>query len=402
MRRLADKKKAIEKAKALGEVAERFKAFRPAREVLKVVRAVPTRFVQFDHATRVGGMPIERYSLVHGPSNQGKSLHTLGLVDSFLAADHFALYLDAERTTPITWAAELMGEERANHPRFFADRPETYEKTIDRVREFLNIVADLRAKGKVAPQTSAIVVCDSLRKLVPEGIMKEIIKHAKEDVGDGRPGARGGKKSSPGRDRAGQIKAKMNAAWCDELVPLLEHAQACFVAIAREMKDPNADQFAQRYGTDYLIGGGGTIYYDASLVIRIERASWVGEEEGEGEKKTKKIYGERHRVTIRKTKIAGKDGKVVTSYFHSSNGTLIAPGFDRARDVVELGRRFGVVGSKARGWLNWGSRRWQGEHAAVRKLSADAGMLAELEAEVRSKFEVNKPTEVDEQTGEVE
>jgi RecA/RadA recombinase len=374
---------------ALEAVAARFKGFRPAREVLKVVRAVPTRFVQFDHATRVGGLPIERFMLLHGKSNEGKSLMALGLVDSFVERGHVALYIDAERTTPITWARDLLGA-NADAPTFFAEKPETYEKTIGRVREFLNVLAEEKAKGKLPPETSALVVVDSLRKLVPADLMKEIIRADREDHEGG---------ITAGRDRRGQLQAKMNAAWMDELVPLLDHAGAAFVAIAREMVDPEADVWAKRRGDDYKVGGGGAIYYDASLSMRVERASWVTH--GEGREAV--VYGERHRVTIKKTKVAGKDGKVVVCHFHSSNGKLVAPGFDRARDVVDLGAELGVV--KVGSTTRWGDKRSEcvrgGAHAAVRALSGDPAALAALEAKVRERFPHKPPVEHDPVTGEV-
>ena len=389
-RRVADASSPA-KESPLAAVASRFKSFRPAREVLKVVRAVPTRFVQFDHATRVGGLPIERFMLIHGPSNEGKSLAVLGLCDSFLARDHFALYVDAERTTPITWARGLMGA-NADHPGFFAIRPDTYEATIGQVREFLNLVADLKAKGKVPAETSALVVVDSLRKLVPQDLMKEILQAAAEEK-------RG--KITAGKDRGAQIKAKMNAAWMDELVPLLEHAGAGFVAIAREMVDPDADIWAKKYGTDYKVGGGGAIYYDASLSMRIERAAWVVDKKDDGKPK---VLGERHRITIKKTKVAGKDDKASVAYFHSSNGMLVPEGFDRARDVLELAKRFGIV--KLTGsTYTWGSKRTgvlgRGEHQAVKKLTNDAGTLNALETEVREHFADQAPVEHDPVTGEV-
>jgi RecA/RadA recombinase len=384
-------KEAQEARKARGElaaVAERFKAFRPAREVMKVVRAVPTRFVQFDHATRVGGMPIERFMLLHGPSNEGKSLLSLGLVESFLARGHLALYVDAERTTPITWVRELMGN-LANLDTFFADKPDTYEETIKRVREFLRGMIDLKAKGDMDPKTSAIIVIDSLRKLVPEDLMKAVLKQAKDDL-KGKDG-----RVKIGRDRGGQIKAKMNAAWVDELTPMIDKAGVAFVAIAREMVDPDASPFAKKFASNYLVGGGGAIFFEAALSIRTTRAAYVRERDrkaGEEDLDRGKTYGEKHCVTLKKTKVAGKEAPVTICHFHSSNGVFIPPGFDRARDVVDLGKKLGVI--KGDGWLHWGKHRWQGMHAAVRKLTGEPGTLAALESEVREAFPHKAPLQV--------
>ncbi len=278
-----------------------------------------------------------------------------------------------------------MGE-RAKHPRFYASRPESYEQTIADVRNFLNALADSKKAGDLAPDTSALIVVDSLRKLVPKDLMKEILEAGAE-----------GADIKGGRDRSAQLKAKMNAAWMDELIPLLENAGAGFIAIAREMQDPDADMWAKKFGNDYKIGGGGAIYYDASLVMRITRASWVSHGEGSD----KKIYGERRKVEIRKTKVAGKDDKVAVSYFHSSNGVLVPAGFDLARDVLELATRFNVV-EKAGAWYSFKEERIAaGEHNAVVQLVKHPEMLVEIEAATRAVFASHKPQEYDIETGEI-
>jgi recombination protein RecA len=372
-------------AKALEAVAERFSAFRPAREALRVVRAVPTRFPQVDHALRVNGWPIECFTLIHGPSGDGKTEFAIGLEDSFLARDHFAFHIDAERTTPITWVEQLMGA-RAMHPRFFAVRPESYEATIADVRNFLNALVAAKEAEEISEDTSALVVVDSLRKLVPANLMKEILESEAE-----------AKDVKGGRDRSAQLQAKMNAAWMDELVPLLERAGAGFVAIAREMQDPDADMWAKKFGTDYKIAGGGAIYYDASVVARVERVGWIGEGEG----KDRKTYGERRRVTIRKTKVAGKEDRTAVAHFHSSNGVLVPAGFDQQRDVLEMAKRFAIVDQKGSWFTFEGERVGNGEHNAVRRLHEDAPLFDRLHTAVRSAFEKYEPVEHDPATGEV-
>lgn len=365
-----------------------FEKFRPAYQVLSHVRAVPTRLVQLDHATGVGGLPIERFMLAHGPSGEGKTYLSLGLIDSFLMRDHLGMLIDAERTTPITWCQEIMGP-RAMHPGFFAVRPKTYEETVAMVREFLMTLKRQRDAGKIDPETSAIVVCDSIRKLVPEGLLKKLMGEVKQ-----------GEKKAKGIDgmggRAAQIKAAMNSQWMDELVPLLEETRTAFIAIARETEDPEADANARQWGRNFKVGGGKAIYYDASMVFRVERASWVQEKTGDDEDAKTNVYGERHRVTIRKTKVAGREDKQTQCYFHTSNGKLVPPGFDRARDVIDLGLKFDIV-ERSGAWFSFGgSKLGQGLHNSVKKLSENAEMLDEIEMTIRAAFKKHEPVEFDE------
>lgn len=358
---------------ALRKVAARFKSLRPATEALTRVRAVPTIFPQFDVAVGVGGFPIERFSLVHGPSAHGKSKCVLGLCASFLALDHFALYIDAERTTSIDWVELLLGP-LATHPGFLAKRPETYEQTIADVREFCLGIAKAKDDDELPPETSALIVIDSIRKLVPENIWTKIQKDKDGDIGR----------------RSAQIKAAMNANWLDELIPLLEKSGAGMAVIARETEDPDADIWSKRAGTDYKIGGGTGLVYDASLGIRVERAGWI--QEGEGA--DRKVYGERHRMTIHKTKVAGREGKVIKAYFSASNGVLVPEGFDRPRDVLELAELHGVVEKKG-SWLWHGDDKiGNGAHNAVKALHADPEWSKRLEAEARAAAMANKDGEV--------
>ena len=70
--------------------------------------------------------------------------------------------------------------------------------------------------------TSALIAIDSIRKLVPKKLFDELAKAEKADSGD-KPKGRFAKKPK-GVDgyggRAAQLKAALNAAWMDELVPL--------------------------------------------------------------------------------------------------------------------------------------------------------------------------------------
>lgn len=386
--------------KGIAAAAKAFDAFRPAREVLSIVRAVPTRFVQFDHATRVKGLPIERFGLIHGPSGEGKTYFSLGLLESFLRLDHFGLLIDAERTTPISWARGVMGP-RADHPGFFAIRPKSYEETVKQVREFVITLKRQRDEGVIPPDTSALIICDSIRKLVPEGLLAKLFGEVYEGVNARRKKQidRGAKGIDGVGGRAAQIKAAMNAQWLDELTPLLEETHTGFLAIAREAEDPEADHYSKLAGTAYKVGGGTAIYYDSSIVIRIERSSWVSDG-GDDDGKNKKIFGEKHAVTIRKTKVAGQEQKQTVCYFHTSNGTLIPVGFDRARDVIDIGVRFKIV-EQSGAWFSFrGQRLGQGIHNSVKALADNEALLDEVELAVRESFPTYEPTEVTEQ-GEV-
>lgn len=379
--RVASRESSRARQKDLDNVADRFGGFRPAREVLRLVRAVPTWFVQYDHAGGVGGLPIERFMLLHGPSNHGKTIYALGLIGSFLARNHYAALIDAEFTTPLDWVEHLLGA-HADSDRFFAMRPTSYEATVDAVRDFCREIARLRSDSKIAPDTSALIVVDSIRKLVPQNLMKKLVEGAEKHGVDGYGG------------RAAQIRAAMNAAWMDELVPLLASTQTAMLVIAREAEDPDADARDKAAGRAFKVGGGKSLYYEASQAIRVERAGWVYERKAEKGEERLPAIGERHRITIHKTKVAQKTDRVQVAYFHTSNGSMFPEGFDRPRDLLELGRRLGVV-DESGSWITFVGKKVQGELKALKLLHESPDLVVALEREVRAAFEKAPPIEHD-------
>jgi RecA/RadA recombinase len=314
------------------------------------------------------------------------SLASLGLIGSFLALGHFALFIDAERTTPLKWAREVLGD-LVDSERFFVEYPpeNKYEAAVDKVREFLVSVTELRNEGVVPKDTTAIVVVDSISKLTPEDLVRKIAK-------EGAAGAKGSIDGAGGR--AGQIRAGMNSAWLDMLTPLCDDTGTAALLIARETDDPEADFWEKKFGNDYRVKGGRALIYDSSLVLRVQRAGWVYDERG-GDKK---LVAERHRVTIRKTKVGGKAERTVTAYFHSVPGVDVPRRLDRARDVLELADRLGTI-ELSNGRVPWSfvtgepGRRVASMHDAVAALNEDPGQLSRAEVQVRACFEASPPVE---------
>lgn len=346
----------------MAEVAAQFGAFRPHAEVLREVTAVPTIFPWYNYVTGVGGHPISRFALVHGPSAGGKTSFTLGLLMSFLARNHFAALVDAERTTPPAWIRSLMGD-LADHPGFSAMPVGTYEQVRSGVRDYCETIANARVKGKLDPSTSGLIVVDSIRKLVPKKLWDELSKAIDADADDAKKKkgrfAKGPKGIDGANGRAAMIKAALNAAWVDELIPLLADTQMAIVVIARETEDTNADMFSTK---DWKIGGGSALFYEASLDIRVRHSNLMAGET---------LIGEKHHLEIWKTKLSGKLDKIPEAWFHVLNGASGYTGFDRPRDLVALGLEIGAIDQEG-SWVKFcGTSLGQGVESAVQKLHSD-------------------------------
>jgi RecA/RadA recombinase len=370
--------KSAAKIAALDSIVRKSSSFRPARQVLKRVRAVPTIFPHLDYALKVGGWPIERLALIHGPSHEGKTLLAHGLGLSFLRRGHYYAYVDLERTTPITWLEKLFGP-YADDEKFLAARPEgnEYEQVVDDVRDLITNVAERRDKGKLPKDTTVFVVIDSLRKLNPKKFIENLTK--KGASAQGMDGMRG---------MGAAMKAARNAQWTDDLIPMLDDYMASLAFIGREYANQEAagNPFVSE---DYVVGGGKAVYFEASLSCRVQH-QWIKGNAPEGV--APPIFGEKHKCRFKKSKVAGKEAKYIDSFFHSSNGAIVPSGFDLARDLVVLGREMDVIKEADKGWLSWQRMRWHGEHAAVKALTANPAKLEELNLCLRARYEVEGGT----------
>ena len=362
--RFASNRSGVDK---LAAVAKDFDAWRPAREVLRNVEAVPTRFIQFDAATGVGGFPIARVALLFGPSSQGKTEYALGVGSSFVERGHFFGLIDAERTTPPEWIGKLGLRDQ---PNFVALPVTTYEAAVGAVRNFCETIAENREKRRIPQDTSGIVVIDSIRKLVPKDLFAKI----QREFGSGKFG-RNGIDGVGGR--AAQMKAALNSAWMDELVPLLAETRCAVLILAREDIDPD-DEYAERP----KVGGGRALYYDSSMAIRSTSSPLFLE----GSDDKKHFSGERHTLSIRKTKVGKKIQKFPYANYFTSNGAQAPEGFWPERDLYEIALECGIITLRGSWGTFDGSRIGNGLVGILKRLSEDRELFARIEKAVRDTF----------------
>lgn len=357
----------------LAAIARDFdKTWPPAWEALTEVRSVPTAAPWVNLASGKGGWPTDCVTVVHGPSNEGKTSFVMLLIKSFLERGHPASLLDIEQTTPFSFALGMMGP-CARLPIFRASRQASYEATRKEVRRFCDVIGELRASRSVPEDTTALVAVDSLKKLVPDKLWDEITKDA-----SGKP--RRGKEDGAGVDgmggRAGQYKASLNGAWLDELGPLLKQTGVGMVIVARE----NVERLLFG-GENVTLGGGKNLFFDSAFVCRVTCKRQIVDSEG-GAGAT--LFGEQHEVEVYKTKIAGKRTRWPTAFFHTSTGQLdgVPAGFDVARDYLETAKHLEVVDPGDAYNAFGGEKLGHGANQAVKRLYADAKTFAELRAAV--------------------
>lgn len=342
----------------------------PASEVIREVESVPTCFPYVDRVLGVGGFPIARVCTIQGPSNKGKSTFCLGLIRSFLQAQHPCLFIDAERSTPKSYARLMIGEELYDLPIFQCpQRIGTYENVRALVRSWTEAIGNAREKGSIPEDTTGLVVVDSLHNLFPSTIMEELekaSKAAKEPKDDKKirfkqPKGRSGVDGMSGM--AGMIQAGFNTAWLKELTSLLADTRCAIAIIVRENEVEEGKGLYAK--TMYEPVGGKEVKFAPSLRLRVESKPIYEEADGEG---TNVLVGERHRVMVEKTKVSGKKDRIPESWFHTSNGRIAPEGFDRARDVFALATSLGVIEQRGAYYYFDGSRLGQGEGMTLREL----------------------------------
>ncbi len=323
-------------------------------DVLDTTTVVQTPFVGFDLATGVGGLPSRRVVTVHGPTHQGKTLFALGLIKGFAAQGHAAAYIDAEHATPEDFATQVLGE-LDQYPNVIAMRPKTFEIAVDATRRYLDWCAGQR---KTNPGFRAILLVDSINKLVPEREMERVSKQASDALEQG----------------GGRHRAMLNQAWLDQLVVALPSAECTAVMMAWEHEEAAAPG---RWMPTIKVKGGAALLFDASMVIRVTKG--VAIEHGE-----KQIVGFRHNLRITKNKVAAMDGKWTETHFYTSNGTLTPVGLDLARDLMEVAKAQGIL-AQAGGWYQYGRQRWQGEARFLADLARDQDLFHDIDQAVRAR-----------------
>ena len=361
---------AARKTAALGARLDKL-GLSQAASVLRSVRAVPTIFPWVDTTLGVGGWPTDRFSIVHGPSNHGKTVFVIGQCLSFVQVGHPALFLDAERTTANSgdWVESLMGD-CTRSPLFRLKKPDSYEEIVELTRKFCEAIGDAKAKGEVDQDTTGIIVLDSIRKAIPKKLLAQLMQEFAE-------GAKAGKNDRNGIDgaggRANQIKAALNAQWADELTALLDQTGTCLIAIAREYQNTDQSQWAQAY----KLGGGDGIIFEASVRARITESKRYTDDEH-------RLFATEHSVEILKTKVAGKEERFPRAFFHLASGNEegIPYGFDRARDVLHLARHLGIIESGTYFPFE-GENLGQGERNALKTLRANSALMQRIETKCR-------------------
>lgn len=289
-------------------------------------RSVRTIFSGFNRQSTVGGAPLSNVALLHGPSQGGKTAFSCGLIRSFQEAGAPTMFVDAELAAETKKWFRRMGVDGKKClyvGRTDADAeksPLTYEEIVEEVDGTIERYRAGKRAGSIPPKTPFLIVVDSLSKMVPKSMLKDLDSAKGGDVV---------------RSGVGRLQAAMNTAWFLALGPKVGDDDILFVAIVHEMEEQGGD----KWGPDFKVRGGKGIVYDSMLQIRVTFAGQVKDLAADDAA----VTGKRHKISLLKNK-HGPSFEKNACYFYTSNGKGAVPvGFDRGREVVHEALIRGVI-----------------------------------------------------------
>lgn len=337
----------VDQSDALARIARGIASMRTIGD-MEEIQYIPTIFTSFNRAVEIGGAPLGRVWVIHGPSAFGKSVFAVGVLESFSRLQHTGVYYDAEWSTDKEWLVDHLKINTACG----YDTPINIEQVIDDLDTMISQMEE--AKKERAPECRCgakfsgkvtkckkcgqdrpmviredhrlAVVIDTITKLVPKGQLKKFLEGA----------AKGDLK------QARSMQAGAISNWMKDVVPKVGKSQSTLILVNQERANMNANS---PYDADWDLPCGEAIKFDNSMRIRVGYVKPIKVRQKVGKKTFDIVTGMEHFGSIYKSKVGSARGAFS---FFTANGLGDCPrGFDHAREVIsELKRRGGNLFGK--------------------------------------------------------
>lgn len=282
----------------------------------------------------MAGLPLSRFTVIHGPNSAGKSALALLVAKDFQDAGHFVVYIDAEHTLEKKWPKEL----GIDPNKLFVIRPDHFQDAAQELDGFFKKYFAL--DEKIREQRWVCVIVDTLAKLEPK---ENLFDKKDETVQKANTGV--------GKAQGYPLQALLIRQWFGKLTPIVGKHNIALVILQQERVKMEAQPFEEQY----VLPGGQALQFDNSMRIRVELTGNI--KDGD----TKERLGKEHRLTIKKSKI-GVDNEI--AYFYTSTGRGEDEiGFDAYRTVMKEAKIQEVVknsGAQHTCYL-WPDEKWNGE-----------------------------------------
>ncbi len=316
---------------ALSQIEKQFGAgsiMRLGQQSHLKVETISTGSLSLDIALGAGGFPRGRIVEIYGPESSGKTSLALSAIASVQKGGGLGALVDAEHAFDPSYAAKL----GVDLDSLLISQPDTGEQALE-------IVETLVRSNAVD-----VIVVDSVAALVPRAEIEG-------EMGDAMVG----------------VQARLMSQALRKLTGAVSKSKTCLIFINQiRMK------IGVMFGNPETTSGGNALKFYASVRLDIRRSEQI--KDGENP------IGNRVRVKVVKNKVA-------PPFRTAEFDLMFDSGISKEGDLLELGVKSGLI-EKAGSWFQYGEQKLgQGREAAKAFLRADAKLMNELEAKIRSAAE---------------
>lgn len=293
------------------------------------IETVPTGSISLDIALGLGGIPKGRVVEVYGPESSGKTTVALHMVAEVQKRGGIAGFIDAEHALDPVYAKNIG-----------VDIDNLYISQPDNGEQALEITETMVRSGAVD-----IVIVDSVAALVPKAEIDG-------EMGDSHVG----------------LQARLMSQALRKLTAVISKSN-CIVIFINQLRE----KVGVMFGSPETTTGGRALKFYASVRLDVRRIETL--------KQGGDVVGNRVRVKIVKNKIA-------PPFKEAEFDIMFGKGISREGDILDLAVKENIV-EKSGAWFAYGGAKiGQGRENAKIYLQDNPAVCAEVEAKVRSKYEL--------------
>jgi recombination protein RecA len=302
--------------------------FRLGDPAVSNVEVIPTGVLSLDLALGVGGLPRGRITEIYGPPGGGKTTIAQQVVVQAQRSGGKCAVVDAEHSLDTKYARAL-GVDVDN---LIVNQPDYGEQGLE-------IAQDLISSKEID-----VLVVDSVAALTPRAEIEGA-------MGDQLPG----------------LQARMMSQAMRKLTHVVHSSRTVCIFI-----NQTRFKIGVMFGNPETTSGGEALKFAAGVRIDVRRIAAI--KDGET------VIGAKTRAKIVKNKVAAP-------FREAEFDLLYGLGAAREADLVDLGVLHGFI-EKSGSWYNFtgGDRIAQGRDNVIARLKEDAVSAAELERNIREKF----------------
>ncbi len=307
-------------------------------EFISDVPAIPTGALSLDIALGVGGIPRGRVVEIFGPESGGKTTLALHMVSEAQKRGGLAAFVDAEHALDVIYARKI----GVNTDDLLISQPDTGEQALE--------IAEVLVRSGALD----ILVIDSVAALVPRSELEG-------DMGDAQMGLQARLMSQALRKLTGSIgRSKTTVIFINQL----------------RMK------IGTFFGNPETTTGGNALKFYSTMRLDIRRIAAI--------KQGQDVIGNRTRVKIVKNKVA-------PPFREAEFDIIFGEGISKEGDVLDLAADHDII-EKSGAWYSYkGERIGQGRENTKKFLAENSDILAQVEDELREKFNLKGTEKTEEQ-----